>query len=214
MAGGMLLQARPSLTDEESACGTMRQDLVTLLSIVSKCGACRFVNRNKTGFPALGLTDGENTGIDIASHAEFDWAHDASFSIEFWVRTSEASTAQGNEVVIGRNDSGTNLHWYVGLRNGGAANFALVESGGDLQDPTRYLTGTSDLTDGYWHHVAAVRDGAAEMTYLYVDGVLENSRQVPYTAGFDSESADLNIGWLNIGYNILGLYVAPPRLIH
>ena len=65
--------------------------------------------------------------------------------------------------------------------------------------------GVKVLTDGGWHHVAAVSDGGTSEIRLYVDGNLENSHSVSYSTGFDF-SALLNIGWLNSGsgYHFLG----------
>ena len=51
---------------------------------------------------------------------------------------------------------------------------------------------------GNWHHVVAVRDGVNDKILLYVDGEEKGSSDVNYTAGFDSTSSALNIGWLNL----------------
>jgi len=63
--------------------------------------------------------NGNNTGIDVSAvpgDDSFNWGVNDSFSIEFWMQTDSASTCSGNEVVIGRDDSSTDLHWWAGLR--------------------------------------------------------------------------------------------------
>ena len=59
------------------------------------------------------------------------------------------------------------------------------------------LVGTSALADANWHHIVAIRDGITGENRLYFDGILEASSPVSYTDGFDSTTADLNIGSLN-----------------
>ncbi len=59
------------------------------------------------------------------------------------------------------------------------------------------MIGTTDLTDGSWHHVVAVRAASTSKIHIYVDGIEENSTTATYADGFDSPTAALNIGWLN-----------------
>ena len=67
------------------------------------------------------------------------------------------------------------------------------------------MTGAT-VTGGAWHHVVAVRDASANQIRIYVDGT-GNSELAPYTAGFGSSTAALNIGWLNLagGYHFDGI---------
>ena len=48
-----------------------------------------------------------------------------------------------------------------------------------LSSPTgqhnTYVTGTTPLADGRWHHVAAVRDAQRRALYLFVDGQFEGA---------------------------------------
>ncbi|MFZ5917451.1 MAG: LamG-like jellyroll fold domain-containing protein [Chloroflexota bacterium] len=150
--------------------------------------------------PAAGHTDGgqafdgSSSGIDVPPHSAFDWGPDDSFSIEFWLRTDSASTCAGNQVVVGRDDSASQLHWWVGCRDGGQATFYLVDSDGQAAS----VIGTTDLTDGGWHHVTAVRDAGVKQLRLYVDETREGAATTAFAAGFDSTTAALNIGWLNL----------------
>jgi uncharacterized repeat protein (TIGR01451 family) len=147
--------------------------------------------------------NGADTGIDVPADEDFDWGSTDDFSIEFWLQTASASTCAGNEVVIGRDDSSTNLHWWVGCQDGGEAAFYLIDTSGTMFE----TTGTRDLTDGNWHHVVAVRDASTNQIRLYVDGVEEDAQSATYTTGFGSPVAALNIGWLNLshGYHFDGI---------
>jgi uncharacterized repeat protein (TIGR01451 family) len=138
--------------------------------------------------------DGANTGIDVPPHAAFDWGPDDSFSLEFWMQTDPASICAGNHVVVGRDDSASQLHWWVGCKEGGQAAFYLTDTGGQRAS----IIGTADLTDGNWHRITAVRDANAGQMRLYVDGITEGAIAVTFGNGFDSATAAVNIGWLNL----------------
>jgi hypothetical protein len=130
--------------------------------------------------------DGVDDALTVPSDASFDWVKAASFSIEFWMKTESASVCNGNQVIVGRDDSSTNLHWWVGCWDKtGVAAFRLngTDGAGAL------VFGSTDLTDGKWHHVAAARDGSTNENSIYVDGKLEGSKVVVYTADFDSAAA-------------------------
>jgi hypothetical protein len=51
-----------------------------------------------------------------------------------------------------------------------------------------------------------VYDGAQAEILLYVDGQLSGEENTQYSAGFDSVTAPLNLGWLNLseGYHYQG----------
>ncbi|MBF8961757.1 hypothetical protein I0P70_00750 [Pontibacter sp. FD36] len=146
----------------------------------------------------------DGTGGLSADGFAYDWAADASFTVELWVRRQGAPT--DNEVVLGRDDmeSGGTLHWWIGLDPAGRARLQLRDNlgagaflGEAAQNPV--------ITDGAWHHVVAVRDALWLRTKLYVDGVLVEEETVSSPEGFASQAA-LNIGWLNRshGYRFQG----------
>ena len=149
------------------------------------------------------LFDGINDAINVAPDASFNWGNTDSFSIEFWMKTDPGSTCAGNQVIVGRDDGSTNLHWWAGCQNGGQAAFYLFDKSGVGVG----IVGTKDLTNGSWHHIAAVRDAGTGEMRMYVDGVNEASYLIDFAAGFDSSGAALNIGWLNLegGYHFQGV---------
>jgi len=150
--------------------------------------------------------DGMSTGINVpvaAADSAFNWGVVDSFTIELWAQTDAANTCSGNQVIVGR-DGGTSngLHWWVGCRTGGQATFYARDTSGILAG----TLGVTDLTDGRWHHVVAVRDAQARELRLSVDGLLQAVTLVTYTSGFESPTAAVNIGWLNrtSGYHFNG----------
>jgi uncharacterized repeat protein (TIGR01451 family) len=148
--------------------------------------------------------NGSNTGIDVplvpGDHS-FDWGVDDSFAIEFWMQ-GDSACSENNEVIVGRDDSSTSLHWWAGCRVGGQAAFYLRDTGGTIEG----VIGTSDLTDGTWHHIVAVRDASSDVIRIYIDGTEEDSESAIYSAGFGSTTAELNVGWLDLshGYHFEG----------
>jgi hypothetical protein len=141
--------------------------------------------------------NGSTNQVDVSADPSFDWGADASFSIEYWMRTEASYTCPNNDVIVGRDDSSTNLHIWTGCSGGGG------EAVFQLRDTSGYggsIKGSTDLTDGDWHHVVVIRDGSTDTNYVYVDGNQEASTgDYDYQHGFGSATAALNIGWLPIG---------------
>ena len=158
------------------------------------------------------LFNGNNTGINVPANASFNWADNASFSIEYWIRRTDDAFSDPAEVVVGRDDGAvSDMQWWTGLWEDGTAAFVLIATNGTglgSRAQGEFLEGNDDLTDGVWHHVAVVRDSATNENRLYVDGVLNDSANIIYDAGegFVSATANLNLGWLDLnpGYNYNG----------
>jgi hypothetical protein len=151
------------------------------------------------------------TGINVPGSA-YDWGQNDSFTIEYWMRKDSACGGTGvsyNEVIVGRDDAsqGTDLHWWTGVGCNEAPLGRAVFQLRDAKNNGDAIFGQTVLTNGRWHHVVAVRDGAAGQNRLYVDGRLEATLNVTYGAGFDGVvDAALNLGWLNLsqGYYYTG----------
>ncbi|HLF27798.1 MAG TPA: LamG-like jellyroll fold domain-containing protein [Anaerolineae bacterium] len=159
-----------------------------------------------TGRVSGGQTFDSNTGISIATNpggTPFDWGVNASFSIELWMKADSVnSCALNNEVIVGREDSSTGLHWWVGCLKGGLGAFYLRDKSGALLG----VISNTDVTDGAWRHIVAVRDASTNELRLFIDGAAL-SAPAAYGAGFDSPTAALDIGWLNRshGYHFHGV---------
>lgn len=127
-------------------------------------------------------------GIDGHVRIPDDGALDpgmGSFTVDAWVRTTqsspEASLIAKYEAGISSQPVGANTSAYVlSLVSGSPVWFVRDDDqGGDISGGQK-LTGTP-LNDGNWHHVAALRDTAAAVLALYVDGELVDSE--PLNAG-------------------------------
>jgi len=137
------------------------------------------------------MFDGLTDEVDVPDADQYDWAGDASFTIEFWMMTDQGGTTQ---VIVGRDGgSGNDTHWWVGTTNGNTVNFGLRDTAG------QYIGCASTITvvDGGWHHIVAVRDGALGQNQVWVDGVNENTVAGTYAGDFVC-NANLNIGYLNL----------------
>ena len=144
--------------------------------------------------------------MNVLKDTAFDWGKDDSFTIEYWMKgvpgdTCSGSTVNDNEVIVGRDDSTSDLHIWTGCVayvdgpvDGGHAAWQLRDINGNGGS----ITGTTNIADGNWHHIATIRDNTADKNYLYVDGVKEGELPHDYTAGFTSPTDPLNIGWLNL----------------
>jgi hypothetical protein len=139
--------------------------------------------------------DGAQSEVNVLANDIFNWGSNDSFSVEYWLK-SKPDSVSANQAVVGRDDSSTQLHWWTGLRSGGEATFVLTDVNGGAGES---LSGATQIADGVWHHVAVVRDSGRNRNLLYVDGKLEDSSNAVYPAGFESSTAAVNIGWLNLG---------------
>ena len=137
----------------------------------------------------------------VTAPDDFDFAT-GSFSIEFWVNTLVDVNPANAYVVVGRDDPATNVSWWVGASNtDGRAAFYLKDSDGvepyqapPLDSEVGDIAGAAKITDGTWHYVVAVKDGASGTLKIYVDSVLQESRAVAYTGDFASVE-DVSIGY-------------------
>lgn len=139
--------------------------------------------------------NGTTTGAETASPTDFDWLNEESFSIETWIKSSGST---GNtQIIAGREDTSGNLHWWVGLSftAGNKPAFYLQ----DTDANTFSIVGTTNVTDGAWHHITVVYNGDFGELRLYVDGSPEGTLAASYTGDFTASNAPLTIGWLNTG---------------
>jgi len=148
--------------------------------------------------------------VDVEDDDSLDWGPTDSFTLEFWMKKANpvhGTITNNNEVILGRDDAATNQHWWLGVAATtsppGQICFQLRDN--DFSGDAIYST--TVVQDGMWHHVAAVRDGAAGTNAIFVDGVMEASLAIDYPAGFNAIDVPMNIGWLNLspGYHYDGI---------
>jgi hypothetical protein len=115
--------------------------------------------------------DGANDYVEIAPSPLLDIA--GSFTLEAWVRRSGSDSP---DVVIAKENSTLrNYRLRITTAN------VLELSWETASASSRTTLGTRTLTDGLWHHVAAVHDQARGEDRLYVDGALDARRAVTGT---------------------------------
>ena len=157
---------------------------------------------NTSQHPAPGQTgamefDGNTAyaldGVDDVLYVrdpDLDFASGQSFSIEFWMNTTQVPASNVGLVTNGYDSSAQDQPWYL-MRLGGAdpsaglVDFYLRGPGGD-----RFVASTTAVNDGDWHHVAAVYDAAAATIRMYVDGGAEGTTTGVAAADYGSGPAD------------------------
>jgi hypothetical protein len=149
--------------------------------------------------------DGADDQVWVDYDGSCDWGPNQSFSIELWLNKETACVGPSNSdnnVIVGRyqtSGSDLNLWWlgincYTGDGEQGAVRFVLRDQGSTGEQ----LLSPNSVVDGMWHHVVAVRDAAAEMNRLYVDGAKVDSAAYSYTLGFAADS-EVNVGYIDFG---------------
>jgi hypothetical protein len=129
-----------------------------------------------------GYFDGTGDYLSAANNAAFDFGT-GSFTIEAWIYTG---TKVNYQSIIGSWD-GSSEAWYFHTNSSGTITYGI-------QTNVVY-TGSAQVCDNAWHHVAIVRNGASDLR-LYVDGVLDNSQT--NSTNIDT-NAEVRIGSLSSG---------------
>lgn len=127
--------------------------------------------------PAAALNfDGSSDYIMIHHSPAFNFA--AAMTIEAWIKNSSGTTEQ--PITTKSDDS-----WHLSINGGGGApgkaSFFLTGL-----SPTTWLYGTTNVSDGNWHHIAATYDGTSAK--LFVDGKLDGQMQKTGTLATGSSS--------------------------
>ncbi|MBX7165519.1 MAG: LamG domain-containing protein [Pirellulales bacterium] len=158
----------------------------------------------RTDSPGLGSRSVEFDGSDGLSAADdnrLDFGATDSFTVELFFQTT--TTAERGLMQKQQGFSGTQL--YQIFMDHGNVYF-------DIRDnSTSHLTRTTsplDYNDGQWHHVAGVRDVAADEIRLYVDGQFVDSA-TDITTGSLANSGTL---WLGVGNTGSSAYTFPGKL--
>jgi len=148
---------------------------------------------------AQGFAAADTVGIDVAcNNCDLDWGVNDNFSVEFWMKGTGITGAGGTEVMVGRDDSASNLHWWFGILSDGNVSWSLYDTDADGDEVDVDASPAVDVTDGEWHHIVGVRDADNNKARLYVDGVETPEVDGTFSAGFESDKA-ITMGYLNLG---------------
>ena len=114
--------------------------------------------------------DGTNDNLSFGRPVELTLT--GTVSIEFWVRPN--SLTSGSLVRFGGDEASTleedNALYYIAMSSS-PGHLAFGHEFGNSGAANNYVTGSSLLQAGNWHHIALVRDGLIRTYRLYVDGV-------------------------------------------
>lgn len=119
----------------------------------------------------------------------FNFSPSQSITIEALVRTY--SIGQDGIGAIANKQGANPGEWWWRINSNGKQQFWID----DGQAERKNVSGTRVLSDGQWHHLAAVYDATAQQLRVYVDYVLDGSAAAVFsTSGTIGNAEDLWIG--------------------
>ncbi len=106
--------------------------------------------------------NGVNDYFSVSSLDDI-YNNESVFTVAGWFKTTQS---MGKQTIVGQWSQNSDYYygWQVLVEN----NKVVAKFGGDAAGLT-VITGTSDVTNGGWHHFAIVNNGSSS-TVLYVDG--------------------------------------------
>ncbi len=124
------------------------------------------------------LFDGKGDFINIANESNFDFTN--QMTVAAWVKVNSVNNWW--QAIVTKGDSAWRFHHYeqsgrVAFHATGLTTPNMQQHGGPAGD--------SQVTDGQWHHVAAVYGGGKG--YIYVDGQLDDEIDMAGTIGTNNE---------------------------
>ena len=106
---------------------------------------------------------GNGPGLRLPGEGVLPFGPGSSFTVEAWVKVHKTGATQ--QIV----QCTPHVELEIRSEHGGVS-FNLAAPGRGVHVR---CTGETDITDGKWHHVAGVRDGARKKVILYLDGLLD-----------------------------------------
>ncbi|MGA2241282.1 MAG: LamG-like jellyroll fold domain-containing protein [Verrucomicrobiota bacterium] len=139
--------------------------------------------------------NGTSSYVSIPDSPSLD-AFTNCLTIETWININQLAASSDWRGIVTKGNSSWRLQ---GTAGAGTLTFSVT--GFDPQD----LTGSRNVNDGQWHHVAAVYDrtGMYLWMYLYVDGALDVSHRV--YGSFSQNNDPICIGANSSAYFFNGL---------
>ncbi len=112
------------------------------------------------------------TSYASINNSAFDF-DSSSFSLSVWVKSNTSDNPSANEYIISRGGTSGSPGFQLFFNTSGNIAFAIDDD--STWEPDDQITSNTDLYDGIWHHVVAVKTGSSKMD-LYVDGVLVTTK--------------------------------------
>ncbi|MBI2136123.1 LamG domain-containing protein [Candidatus Woesearchaeota archaeon] len=130
--------------------------------------------------------DGRDDSIKVENSNKLNFAS-GNFTIMGWIKTDKP-----NSVILSKDPYDTDEGWDVSIRSGKLSYNIYSPSSANIDD-----TGTKQIADNTWHHIAVVHD--ADKYRFYVDGAL--SPEIQNTLAGAANNFDLRIGYKNKDYD-------------
>lgn len=130
--------------------------------------------------------DGIDDSIKVENSNKLNFAS-GNFTIMGWIKTNKS-----NSVILSKDSYDTDEGWGLMIKNGILSYSIYGPAGVNIDD-----TGTKQIADNTWHHIAAVHD--ADKYKFYVDGVLNS--EITNTLVGAANNFDLRIGYKNLNYD-------------
>ncbi|MCP4560351.1 MAG: LamG domain-containing protein, partial [Bosea sp.] len=119
-----------------------------------------------TAIPEALELNGTSSYLEIPHHGDLAFARpDDDFTLELWVQAGDQAGDEDERVVVEKWKGGGGFPWALRYR-GGSGHFVFARSSGATPHPE--VVSTAAVSDGGFHHLAAVREGTT--LKLYVDG--------------------------------------------
>ncbi|MEN6307801.1 MAG: LamG-like jellyroll fold domain-containing protein [Anaerohalosphaeraceae bacterium] len=112
-----------------------------------------------------------------------------SFTLETMVRLPRGNSSSANYHSIVQTPLESDKETFLRIKNNGNIEWVLDDGPGRMS-----VTAAVNLHDAKWHHIAAVRDYAAGMAYLYVDYIQVASKIDPTTTDLTLATQDWYVG--------------------
>lgn len=103
---------------------------------------------------------------DIDTWTQFDFSEYNSFSVEMVLKADKPGNTS---FLMGKPHRSNWPQWVLHLETDGTVSFRI-----DDDEGFAFVKSKIEITDGKWHHVAAVRDRNTRKLKIYIDGELSN----------------------------------------
>ncbi|RJR27994.1 hypothetical protein C4561_00620 [candidate division WWE3 bacterium] len=170
--------------------GSIAHDSTTYENDLTISGATwQRTNISQTGITALSLLfDGTDDYLYRDADSDFNFGT-TSFTISGWFR--HPSTVSGTDTILARyGTSGYKIY----MNSSGYVCFAVDDDSTWSPDDEVCTTSTyGSYADSTWHHFSAVKSGTSTI-YIYMDGVLINSKTSIVSTGTMDSNSNLYVG--------------------
>lgn len=127
-----------------------------------------------------GLTYNRKALIEVPHNADFYFDQNVSFTAQMWVYPTK-DDAQ----LFGKDDGKTGFR--VNIEQGGRISFKLYGQNNSDRNLTTPSGVTASLNE--WHHIAVSLDKINEKAFIYLDGAVAASMNMPATMNISNETA-------------------------